>query len=136
MNKRFFSILICMVIAVAGIALLLPAETKAEVAKEPYIVSAGDTGESVLQAWNSGAYSYVKLSTGLSLTLNGETIAVDLAGNDLVASGCGKVQAFDSANDTFDHTVCGVVTCNGSVVCESETVSPEGIRYVALNLQT
>ena len=132
MKKFVWSTLVCIGIISVLLLNLIPTGINAVVEKQPYIVSATDSSETVLQAWNSGNYSYVKLTSGFSVVLNGETVMFDLAGNDLIATGNGRVQVFDSANDTFDHTVCGLVTFADTVTCDTEVYSPTGIRYVAL----
>ena len=132
MKKIIYSILICVCILSTLILGLLPTNINAVVEKQPYIVLPDDTSETVLQAWNSGNYSYIKLTSGFSVALNGESVVFDLAGNDLAVSGNGRVQAFDSANDAFDHTACGVITCSDSVSCDAQVYAPSGARYVAL----
>lgn len=78
------------------------------------------------------AENYVKLSADIELTLNGEELVVDLAGHNLTVKGTGKVYGFDTANDTFDHLQCGILTAEAGITCESAFIAPNGNRYVAL----
>lgn len=74
----------------------------------------------------------ITLTEDTEITLNGENLVVNLAGYNLTVKGTGTVRGFDTANDTFDHLQCGVLTTEQGVVCESVYIAPNGNRYVAL----
>lgn len=132
MNKKLCSFLLC-VIAVLSVVLWQIAKP-VEAAQEltPYVTGETTTADDVLTAWSSGGYSYVQLGADLELTLEAGELTVDLAGNNLTVNGSGKVNAFDSANDTFDHLTCGILTAGASITVEPVFIAPNGNRYVAL----
>ena len=76
---------------------------------------------------------YTTLTEDTEITLNGETLVVDLAGYDLTLKGTGTVYGFDTANDTFDHLSCGILTADAGVTINSVYEAPNGGRYVALS---
>ena len=132
MKKSVLSVLLCAVLVLGFVLFNTAIPSMAAEELTPYVTDSTTTADEVLSAWSSGNYSYVKLGAGLELPMAGGEIIVDLAGNDLTVSGTGKVEVFDSANDTFDHTACGTLTVNDSVVYDGDCVAPNGLRYVAL----
>ena len=111
MKKRISILFLCALVVAAMVAFLLV--TPASAAEGQIYVTDGDTtAEDVLAAWATGNYNYVKLGANLEITLSGGEIVVDLAGKDLTVNGSGTVNAFDSANDTYDHLLCGTLTLN------------------------
>ena len=76
---------------------------------------------------------YTTLTEDTEITLNGETLVVDLAGYDLTLKGTGTVYGFDTANDTFDHLSCGILTAEAGITINSVYEAPNGGRYVALS---
>lgn len=131
MKRKLLPILIVLAAALAIVFVQLPTVSDAA-GTSVYTVDAAVSSAEVVTAWNTGSYDYVCLTTNLELALDGEEIVIDLAGYSLTVSGNGKLYAFDSANDTYDHTLCGVVTNNGTVACEQSFVAPNGNRYIAL----
>ena len=86
-----------------------------------------------LTNWNSSDFTYLKLSADLTVEDLGEKVlCVDLNGYNLTVGGSGTVKAFDSRNDTYNASLCGKITANGTVKVESEVVAPNGNRYIAL----
>ena len=70
MKRKVISVLLCIV---AVLCVLLWQTTKpANAAQElqPYVTTADSTAEEVLSAWETGAYSYVKLGADLELCLS------------------------------------------------------------------
>ena len=132
MNKKWLSFLLCIVAVLSVVLWQVSAPVKAEQELTPYETTSATTAEEVLAAWATGNYSYVKLSKEMTLPMTAGEIVVDLAGNNLTVTGNGKVLAFDSANDTYDHLACGTLTMEDSVTCEQMFVAPNGNRYVAL----
>ena len=132
MKKKFISVLACALVVLGVVLFYTSAPAKATEEPVPFVTDSTTTAEEVLAAWESGNYSYVKLGAALVLPMSEGTIVVDLAGYDLTVSGAGKVEAFDSANDGFDHTVCGTLTVNDSVAFDGDYTAPNGVRYVAL----
>jgi len=130
MKKTLVSVFACMALLLTGICLLLPAVSNAAGEETAYPVTG--TGDAALSAWATGDYSYLKLQKATELALNGETVVIDLAGNDLHITGSGNLQVFDTANDTYDHTLCGLVTAGEDVVVKTVLDAPNGSRYVAL----
>ena len=130
--KKRVSLLICAALVLAVLTWNLSVSTGAEQVLKPFVTTAATTAEEVLAAWDSGDYSYVKLGADLELTLNGQNLVVDLAGYDLSVAGNGTLSGMDSANNTYDHLACGVVTAGEGIHCETEFVSADGVRYVAL----
>lgn len=133
MKKKALSVFLCTLAVFALVLFQFVAPASAAEEASPLVTDSSMTADAVLEAWKSGSYSYVKLGSGLNLTLAGETVVVDLAGNDLSVSGNGKVEVFDTANDDFDHTVCGTLTVNDSVYFDGDYTASNGIRYVALS---
>lgn len=130
MKNRSYSICICVAAMLVAACLLIPAISNATEEKQPYVVSG--TAEDALTAWETGSYSYIKLQEGMELALGNQTLVVDLAGNDLTVTGNGKIYAFDSANDTYDHTLCGTLILGEGVTCAADYSAPNGNRYIAL----
>ena len=128
MNKKWLSLLLCIVAVLSVVLWQVSAPVKAEQELTPYVTTAETTAEEVLAAWATGSHSYVKLGADLTLPMTEGEIAVDLAGNNLTVTGSGKVLAFDSANDTYDHLACGTLTLEGSVTCEQMYIAPNGNR--------
>lgn len=132
MKKKVLPIFLCVLAVCLLVLVQFNAPANAAGEKAPFVTDSSTTAEAVLEAWNSGNYSYVKLGVDLVLPLSGEEILVDLAGKNLTVSGSGRVEAFDTANDTYDHTVCGTLTVNDSVIYDGDCTAPSGIRYIAL----
>lgn len=133
MKNFTYSALICIFVLTVVLVGLIPTDINAVEEKQPYVVGTTDTSESVLAAWSTGNYSHIKLSSGFTLELSSENIVVDLCGNALSVTGSGNIQAFDTANNTYDHTQCGMLTCDGSVTYDKDVLSPDGIRYISLS---
>lgn len=129
MKKRMLSAVLCICI-LASMVIATSQTVVATDEKQPFFTST--SGAEILSAWESGNYSYVKLEDGIELTLNGQKITVDLNGNDLLVQGNGALQVFDSANDTYDHTACGMVTVGEGVTVSQDFTAPNGNRYIAL----
>ena len=92
-------------------------------------VSAADP----IAAWKTGKYSHIKLyENTYAIDLNGLSVTLDLNGCDLTVTGSGKLLAFDSANDTYDASVCGNITNAGTVEIAADHTAPNGNRYIAL----
>lgn len=132
MKKKVLPILLCAVVVLAVVLFQIPAPAHAEEELVPFVTDSTTTSDAVLEAWATGNYSYVKLGADLELSMTSGTINVDLAGKNLSVSGSGKVEVFDTANDTYDHTLCGTLTLNDTVTCDGDYTAPSGIRYVAL----
>jgi len=82
--------------------------------------------------WATGAYAYIKLYNPYTITDPANELWVDLSGFDLTLSGSGKINVFDSANDTYKASACGAITNNGTVEVAQDVVAPNGNRYVAV----
>ena len=108
MCKRIVFLIVGVVLLLAMIVAPAP-KAVAVVEKQIYTATNG-TGTDALDAWDTGSYSYIKLTNGMEMTLNGQSVIIDLNGNDLNVQGAGDLQIFDSANDSFDHANCGSVT--------------------------
>ena len=130
--KKILSLLTGLALALVVLVWSFSVSTNAEQVLQPYVTQANTTTEEALSAWESGKYSHIKLGADLELTLNGQTLVVDLAGFGLNLKGNGKISGFDTANDTFDHLACGVVIAESGVACEEVYIAPNGNRYVAL----
>ena len=105
MKKKVLPIFLCVLAVCLLVIFQFSAPASAAEEKAPFVTDSSTTAEAVLAAWNSGEYSYVKLGADLVLPIADSNIIVDLAGKNLTVSGSGSVEAFDTANDTFDHTV-------------------------------
>lgn len=128
MKRKIIISLLC-VLAVVGVLFAVPALAAGENEASTTVTTAEELISAV-----GGGYAYVKLGADLTVELSGQELVVDLAGYDLNVSGKGKVKAFDSANDTFDHTECGTLTYSG-VTCAATFTAPEaagGNYYIAL----
>lgn len=89
--------------------------------------------EDPLAAWETGNYTHLKLLSDTDLgELSGQTVCVDLNGNDLTVAGNGTLNAFDTANDTYIVASCGHITNNGSVKVSPVITAPNGNHYVAI----
>lgn len=77
----------------------------------------------------AGDYAYLK-QFGTKLTMNGDMV-VDVNGKNMTVDGTGKFYGFDSANDTYDATKCGIVTVKGAVDVQPQ-VTVGNKRYVSL----
>ena len=126
MKRKIVLILLCLVLTMA--VLLWPANAAEE--KTPFITSTTTTEDAVLAAIENS--SYIKLGADLEMTLNGQTLVIDLAGYNLTLKGTGVVYGFDSANDTFDHLSCGILTAEEGITCQQVFVAPNDNQYVAL----
>lgn len=83
--------------------------------------------------FNTDTYSYIKLYNDVDFgILTDQELWVDLNGKGLTLAGSGKLHAFDSANDTYDASVCGTITNNGTVEITRDVQAPNGNRYIAL----
>ena len=129
MKIRLISLVLCL--ALLATMVVLPAPGVMAAANVQFYTAAG-TGAEALSAWESGNYTYIRLTTGMEMTLDGQSVVVDLNGNDLNVQGGGNLQVFDSANDTYDHTACGVVTVGVDVNYSEDLLAPNGNRYIAL----
>lgn len=132
MKRKAYSITLLVLAVVVLMLLQTTKPISATAEKTPFLTTANMTAEQVLAAWESGAYSYIKLGADLNLPLDGQAIAVDLAGYDLNATGNGTLSGMDSANNTYDHLACGVVAAEEGIGCNTEYIAPDGVRYVAL----
>lgn len=129
MKKHAISIGLCFALLLSFI--VAPARpVDAATQMQPYVATGN--GSEALEAWGSGDYSHIKLTTGMELTLGGQQVTVDLNGFDLNVYGTGNLQVFDSANDTYDHTACGVITVSDGVHYQQDFYAPNGNRYIAL----
>ncbi|MBR2311393.1 MAG: hypothetical protein IKA47_12840 [Oscillospiraceae bacterium] len=130
MKRRIYSAFF-LVVAVIGLLLWQTTKPATATAEEtPFVTTAATTQDEVLTAINTA--SYIQLGADLELTLSGQSLVVDLAGYNLTLKGMGTVYGFDTANDTFDHLQCGVLTAESGIICESVYVATNGNRYVAL----
>lgn len=86
-----------------------------------------------LTQFDAETYTHMKLYRDMDLgDLTQKEIWVDLNGNDLTLSGSGKVYAFDTSNDSYDATACGVLTADETVEVVQDVCAPNGRRYIAL----
>lgn len=118
MKRKVIVWMLC-ILAVAGMLFAAPAFA----ADEGQTYTTVATADDLLAALES-SYAYVQLSADMDVELSGQELVVDLAGYDLNVSGSGKVKAFDTANDTFDHTLCGTLTCDVGVTCATTFTAP------------
>lgn len=132
MKKKVLPIFLCVLAVCLLVVFQFAAPANAAEEQVPFVTDSSTTSDDVLNAWNSGSYSYVKLGADLVLSMTDGEIIVDLAGKNLTVSGNGKIEAFDTANDSYDHTVCGTLTTNDNVVFDGDFTAPNGNRYVAL----
>lgn len=89
--------------------------------------------EDVLAAWETGSYAFVRVYGDNTLALSGQEIPVDLCGSELTVTGSGKVLLMDSANDSYDHTACGILVNQGdAITVEGAVNAPNGNSYVTL----
>lgn len=130
MKKRMLSVVLCICILASMVIAPVPTVVATN-EKQPFLAST--SGSNALDAWESGHYSHIQLGSSLELTLSGQTVTVDLNGNDLIVQGSGTLQLFDSANDVYDHTACGIVTAKDSVTVSQDYTAPNGNRYIALS---
>lgn len=133
MKKRIMVLLLALTVMVVILAMTGYAKTSGA-----YIV-AWDGTETLatdpVAAWETGEHAYIKLygTSDAVWTMAGETLYVDLNGNDLTVTGEGSLYAFDSANDSYDATACGTVTNNGTVEIQTDATAPlNGYRYLAV----
>lgn len=86
-----------------------------------------------MTAWNTGNYAYLRLIMDTELSdLGGKAVCIDLAGKNLTVGGSGTLDAFDSANDTYNAANCGRITNNGTVAITPDVAAPNGNHYIAL----
>ncbi len=135
MKKRSISIALCFALVLS--LLLVPpsfAEAAADSAAEAAVLvaDAETSSDDLLSAWATGSYSYIKLQSDDVWTMNGENVVIDLAGFNLTVSGTGNISAFDTANDTYDKSACGVILNNGSVTFTEVVIAPGGNRYITV----
>ena len=134
MKKSVWTWILCAALVLCVAVWFITAPAEAAVELTPYVTTGETTADAVMQAWATGQYSHVQLGADLALTVeSSDNLIVDLAGHDLTVSGSGKVSAFDTANDTFDHTVCGTLTCESGVTCKPTFTAPtdNGYFYIA-----
>lgn len=129
MKKRILSLLLSVAFLIGMVVVPTPT-TLAATEALPYLATG--SAEDALTAWATGNYGYIKLQAAMEMTLEGQSPVIDMAGYDLTVSGSGNLRVFDSANDTYDHTVCGLLSVSDSVTYESDFVAPNSSRYVAL----
>ena len=130
MKRKLIPILVALLVVATVFAICLPAVSKAA-EENVYVADDSVASEDIVAAWDSGEYDYIQLAADKEIVLDGQKMVVDLAGYDLTATGKGKLYAFDTANDTYDHTQCGTLTCKG-VTCAATYTAPNGNYYVAL----
>ena len=102
--------------------------------KAVLVDAAGKTAfvKDVAAEWATGKYQYIRLFGDAELALDGQEIVADLCGNDLKVTGNGAVKAFDSANDTFDESACGVLLAGSGITVEKNFQAPNGNTYIAV----
>lgn len=102
--------------------------------KAVLVDAAGKTAfvKDVPAEWATGKYQYVRLFGDAALALDGQELVVDLCGNDLQVTGNGTIKAFDSANDTFDESACGVLLAGSGITVEKSIQAPNGNTYIAV----
>jgi len=102
--------------------------------KAMLVDAAGKTvfAQDVSAEWATGKYQYIRLFGDVELALDGQEIVVDLCGNDLKVTGSGAVKAFDTANDTFDESACGVLLAGSGITVEKGFQAPNGNTYIAV----
>ena len=86
----------------------------------------------LLTAWETGEYACLRLYVDGALELNGQDIWIDLNGNTLTLTGSGKLNALDSANDTYNADACGQIINNGAVQVAADVTAPNGNHYIAV----
>ncbi|MBO5867837.1 MAG: hypothetical protein J6Q54_02880 [Oscillospiraceae bacterium] len=123
---------ICAVVLALALVLLMQLPVTSDAAKTCLIVAADSDSDAILQEWNTGEYDYISLEADAVLHLSGQKVTIDLAGHSLSVDGTGTICAFDTANDTYDHLQCGIITAGENVSCEKSVLAPNGNRYVAL----
>ena len=131
MMKRSISLILALVLTLS-ILLVQPSGAKAADNATAEVLVATKEMEDLLSLWATGKYSYIKLTSDDVWTMNGENLVIDLAGFDLTVSGTGNISAFDTANDTYDETACGVILNNGSVTFTESVMAPNGNRYITV----
>lgn len=88
---------------------------------------------SAASVFNTSTYSHIKLYNDATLqTQTTKDLWVDLNGKNLTVTGEGKLNAFDTANDTYDASACGTITNNGNVEITQDVQAHSGSRYVAV----
>ena len=102
--------------------------------KAMLVDAAGNTvfAQDVSAEWATGKYQYIRLFGDAELALEGQEIVADLCGNDLKVTGSGTVKAFDTANDTFDESACGVLLAGSGITVEKSFQAPNGSSYIAV----
>ena len=130
MKNKLITILLCVLTVLIAVGIMTAAPAEATQELTPYVTTETTTAESVLAAIETS--SYIQLGADMELTLSGQQVRIDLAGYNLIVNGNGKLNAFDTANDTFDHLKCGIITAGDDIAVESVYVAPNGNRYVAL----
>jgi len=84
--------------------------------------------------FNTDTYSHIKLYNDTTLeTQTAKDLCVDLNGKNLTVTGEGKLNAFDTANDTYDATACGTITNAGTAVISQNVQTPNGNRYMSIS---
>lgn len=78
------------------------------------------------------ATSDYMLAASGELELNGGTYTVDLAGNHVNITGNGAVYGMDSANDTYDATLCGSATFDTGIKLAGMKAAADGKTYFAV----
>ena len=131
MMKRSISLILALVLTLS-ILLVQPSGAKAADNATAEVLVATKEMEDLLSLWATGKYSYIKLTSDDVWTMNGENLVIDLAGFDLTVSGTGNISAFDTANDTYDETACGVILNNGSVTFTESVMAPNGNHYITV----
>ena len=86
-------------------------------------------------SFNATTYSHIKLYNDVTISVSKE-LWVDLNGNDLTVTAEGKVNAFDTANDTYDTTACGTIINEGTAEISLDVYAPNGNRYLAIADET
>ena len=81
--------------------------------------------------FDRNTYSHIKLYNAVTLGVTKE-LWVDLNGQKLTVTGESTLNAFDTANDTYDATACGTITNNGTAQITQDLQAPNGNRYLAI----
>ena len=129
MMKRSISLILALVLAMSVLIVQPNGAKAADNAATEVLVATQDT-EKMFSEWATGKYSYIKLQSDDVWTMNGENLVIDLAGFDLTVSGSGHISAFDTANDAYDASACGIILNNGDITLAEDVAAPNGNRYI------
>lgn len=121
--------------ATANTGIRMKADGSLYIAGTQMVKADGTVRESAdpLTDWATGDYAYIQLNGDTRLEdLSGADITVDLNGFNLNAGGSGNVKLLDSANDSYEAELCGLLICDEQVTVAAEATAPNGRRYIAL----